>query len=173
MHVRGARRPTFAPRLREIAVAVDPTLRLGTVHALDEFERQDQLAVRLVALVVGLVLLSVVPALGGRRVRAHVVHRHAPPPRDRHPAALGAHPRQVLRNVLGRVASQVAIGLVVGVIAAAVVDRATSGALLHGRAAVLLPAFGVLMAVVALLAALGPARDGLGIAPTEALRAET
>jgi ABC-type antimicrobial peptide transport system permease subunit len=41
-----------------------------------------------------------------------------------------------------------------------------------GRGAVLLPAFAVTMALVGLLAALGPARRGLRIEPIEALRAE-
>jgi predicted permease len=172
VRVRGAAAADFAPRLREIAVAVDPALRLGAVHTLDEFEREGQLAVRLVALVVGLVLVSVflLSAAGVYALASFAVTRRRKEIGIR--TALGAHPRQVLRGVLGQVARQIALGLVVGLVAAAVVDRLAGGALMGGRGGVLLPAFGGIMAVVAFLAALGPARRGLRVEPTEALRAE-
>ena len=86
--------------------------------------------------------------------------------------ALGAHPRQVLRSVFARTARQIVLGLVVGTSGAALVEVLTGGALMGGRAGALLPAFGVIMAVVALLAAFGPARRGLRIQPTEALRGD-
>jgi ABC-type antimicrobial peptide transport system permease subunit len=76
----------------------------------------------------------------------------------------------VLGSVFARVAGQIALGLVVGIVAAAVIDRGSGGELLGGRGAVLLPAFGLMMILVALLAAVGPARRGLRIQPMEALR---
>ena len=66
----------------------------------------------------------------------------------------------------------VAVAIVVAIGGAWLVDRVTGGELLGGRGAVLLPVFAVLMALVALLAAVGPARRGLRIEPTEALRAD-
>lgn len=46
------------------------------------------------------------------------------------------------------------------------------GGTVSGRAVILFPAVAVLMSVVGLLAAAGPARRGLSVAPTEALRNE-
>jgi ABC-type antimicrobial peptide transport system permease subunit len=67
---------------------------------------------------------------------------------------------------------QLAIGAVFGVVAAALQERASRGDLMEGNGAVVLPIVVVFMTVVALLAALGPARRGLRIDPAEALRTE-
>ena len=172
VRLRGTTPADFAPRLRALGVAVDPTLRLGTTFSRADFERQAQLAVQLVALVIGLVLLSVflLSAAGVYALTSFTVTRRRREIGIR--CALGGHPRQVLRSIFGRVARQIALGLVVGIVAAAALDRITGGELMGGRAGILLPVFGVMMTVVALLAALGPARRGLRIEPTEALRAD-
>ena len=60
----------------------------------------------------------------------------------------------------------------VGVAAAALLEGLTGGGVMGGRGIILLPLFAVIMAVVGLLAALGPARRGLKVQPSEALRAE-
>jgi ABC-type lipoprotein release transport system permease subunit len=57
-------------------------------------------------------------------------------------------------------------------IAIALLDVASGGDLLGGRQVILLTTISVLMAGTGLLAALGPARRGLRIQPTEALREE-
>lgn len=44
--------------------------------------------------------------------------------------------------------------------------------MLGGRSGILLPTFAVVMAVVALVASLGPVRRGLSVEPAEALRAD-
>jgi ABC-type antimicrobial peptide transport system permease subunit len=83
--------------------------------------------------------------------------------------ALGAPPRHVLLNVFGRAAWQVSAGVVVGsVLSAGVFAAIGLGAT---RALPLLLAVAGLMAVVALLATLGPARRGVRIQAVEALRA--
>lgn len=171
-HLEGATPADVAARLREITLEVDPSLRLGTVRTVDELERQDRLAVRLVALAIGLVLLSVflLSAAGVYALTSFAVTKRRKEIGIR--VALGAPPRQVLRSIFSRVARQVALGLALGTVAAALLESASGGDLLGGRGAVLLPAFAAIMAIVALLAAMGPARRGLGIEPTEALRAE-
>ena len=173
VRLRGAVAADFAPRLREIAVAVDPTLQLGTTYSLADFERQEQLAVRLVALVISLVLLSVflLSAAGVYALTSFTVTRRRREIGIR--CALGAHPRQVLVTVFSRVARQVALGLGIGIATAALIERLSGGELMGGMGMVLLPVFGVLMAIVAVLAAVGPARRGLKIEPIEALRAES
>ena len=170
LRLRGSTTADFAPTLRELTMNVDPNLRLGTTYSLADFERQDALAVRLVALVVALVPLSVflLSAAGVYALTSFTVTRRRKEIGIR--TALGALPGQVLRSVFGRVARQIALGLVVGAGGAAIVDRISGGELLGGRAGILLPVFAVIMTVVALLAAFGPARRGLRIEPTEALR---
>ena len=168
----GASPADFAPRLREIVVAVDPSLLLGGVRALGAAQRQEQLALRLVGLVVSLVLVSVflLSAAGVYALTSFTVTRRRREIGIR--SALGANPRQVLRAVFARVAWQVALGMAVGLVGAGLLDVASGGEVLGGRGGVLLPVFAVLMAIVALLAAFGPARRGLRIEPSEALRAE-
>jgi ABC-type antimicrobial peptide transport system permease subunit len=64
------------------------------------------------------------------------------------------------------------LGVLAGVLIGALVEQVTGGEMLDGRGAVLLPALAVIMTIVGLLAALGPARRGLRIQPTEALRSD-
>lgn len=173
MRVRGDDAKAFAPMLRELAASVDPTLRLGMIYTLADFERQDQLAVRLVALAIGLVLVSVflLSAAGVYALTSFTVTRRRKEIGIR--TALGAHSGHVLRSIFGRVARQIALGVVLGLAAAAALEMASGGELLGGRGRVLLPVFAALMVIVALGAAFGPARRGLKIQPTEALRGET
>jgi ABC-type antimicrobial peptide transport system permease subunit len=66
----------------------------------------------------------------------------------------------------------VALGVAAGLLLAEVANRMTGGEIMAGRGAVLLPSVAVLMSVVGVLAAWGPARRALAIQPTDALRAE-
>lgn len=172
VRTKGITPQAFAPTLREITLNVDASLRLSRTYSADEFERQDKLAVRLVSLVVGLVLVSVflLSAGGIYALTSFTVTRRRREIGIR--TALGALPYQLLRGVFARVARQLAIGLVVGLVAAGVLEVVTDGALMHGRAGVLLPVIALSMAIVALFAAVGPARRGLRIEPAEALRAD-
>jgi hypothetical protein len=170
VRVRGTTPAELEPRLRRIAAEVDPSLRIALVRSLADDDRQRQLAARLAGLAVGLVLLIglLLSAAGIYAMMSFTVTQRRREIGIR--AALGAHPRQVLRSVFARAAGQIAVGLVVGVAAAAAIERITGGGLVGGRGVVLLPALAMLMAIVGLLAALGPARRGLKIQPTEALR---
>ena len=73
-----------------------------------------------------------------------------------------------LRSYMLRVYNYMGIGLVVTV----AIDRASGGAMMSGIGLLLVPVTVALMVVVGLLAATGPARHGLRVQPTEALRAE-
>jgi len=55
---------------------------------------------------------------------------------------------------------------------ALLMDRASEGELLGAFGRAMLPVTAALMTIVGLFAAIGPARRGLRIQPTEALRAE-
>ena len=85
---------------------------------------------------------------------------------------IGAPARRILGSVLARATRQLAIGVALGLAAAVWVDQLTGGALMEGNGLLLIPATAAFMLLVGLLAAGGPARRGLRIQPTEALRAE-
>jgi ABC-type antimicrobial peptide transport system permease subunit len=87
-------------------------------------------------------------------------------------AALGAHPHRILASIFSRALGQLALGLMVGTAGALLLERLTDGELMGGNAGVVLPIVAALTATVGLLAAMGPARRGLSIQPTEALREE-
>lgn len=170
VRVRGTTPATFAARLREIATALDPTLRLNGILPLDEVYRQEQMGMHMVALAVGLVTLSVL-FLSSAGIYAMMSFTVAQRRREIGiRSALGADPRRILGGIFSRALAQVAIGVVVGLAVATSLDVLTEGEVMGGEGAVFLPAVSALMMTVGLLAALGPARRGLRIHPTEALR---
>ena len=67
---------------------------------------------------------------------------------------------------------QLASGVAVGVVMALLIDGASDGEMLGLLGLRLLPITALVMVVVGLFATIGPARRGLRIQPTEALRAE-
>ena len=162
----------FVPTLRKHIGAVDPAMRISQSRWFDELETQNQFATRLTALMVGLVLVSValLSAAGVYALTSFTVTRRRREIGIR--AALGAGRSQVLRDIFSRIARQIALGLTIGTGSAAVIDAVSQGAFMGGRGRVLLPIFGALMTIVAIAAAVGPARRGLRIDPAEALRAD-
>lgn len=160
------------PVMRRIVAQADPTLRIGRVMQQSAANRQEMSVLRLLALGLGMVLLSVflLSAAGIYALVSFTVTRRRKEIGIR--TALGGTQQQVLGGVLWPVARQILIGMAIGIGGAAAIDRATSGELFGGRGGTLLPAFAILMSIVALLAAFGPARRGVRIQPTEALRAE-
>ena len=86
--------------------------------------------------------------------------------------ALGADARRVLMGIFGRASAQIGAGVVVGLSVAGILERVTPGGNVGGKALILFPTVAAVMFAVGLLAAAGPARRGLAIEPTEALRGE-
>ena len=80
--------------------------------------------------------------------------------------------KSILGGIFGKALRQISIGVALGVGATLLLDGAFEGALLRGRAGPLLATTVVVMSLVGLVAALGPARRGLQIEPTEALKGE-
>ena len=163
---------SFTPRLREIAASVDPTLRVGEVRTLDSMNEQQVKLVQLIGLGLALVMASVLllSAAGIYAMMSFTVTQRRKEIGIR--SALGAQPRRLLAGLFGRSAGQLALGVGLGVAIAFLLDRASDGDLMGVRGAVAVPAVAVVMLVVGLLATYGPARRGLRIEPSEALRAD-
>jgi ABC-type antimicrobial peptide transport system permease subunit len=87
-------------------------------------------------------------------------------------AALGAGPRRVLAAVLRRAATQIATGIVLGIAFAGALIQMFEGGRADVRGYFLLAGVAGFMAVVGLLATLGPARRALNIQPKEALTSQ-
>ncbi len=168
--VQAGTQASMAPRIRQITTALDPTLRLAGASTLEVINRQAALALQLVALVLGSILISVLllSAAGIYALMSFTVTQRRREIGIR--TALGAQRHAILGSIFARALRQLAIGVGVGVVAAVVMERATGGGLMGGRGAVMLPAVAVMMIAAGLVAALGPARRGLRIQPTEALR---
>jgi hypothetical protein len=162
----------FTPTLRRIATSVDPMLQLSpprSLHAIHgEDARNGALAALVVALITGSVLL--LSAAGIHALVSFTVNQRRREIGIR--SALGAPTRRILTGVLTRATRQLALGVGVGLAAAVALDRASGGVLLQGTGVLLVPATAAFMLVVGLLAAAGPARRGLRVQPTDALRTE-
>jgi predicted permease len=172
IRVSGQSAETFMPTLRRIATSVDPMLQLSHMSSLDAMYRDyakggAQLAL-VGALVTGVVIL--LSAAGIHALMSFAVNQRRREIGIR--TALGAPAHRVLKSVLTRAIRQLGLGLGIGLVVAIALDRASGGTLTSGTGLVLFPATVALMLVVGLLAATGPARRGLRVQPTEALRAD-
>jgi ABC-type antimicrobial peptide transport system permease subunit len=161
----------FSSRVRELTAALDPTLRLRIV-TFSEMKRQAQIGVRLMVLGSSLVILSalLLSAAGIYAMMSFTVSQRRKEIGIR--AALGADAGQLLRSIFTRAALQLAAGIVVGTVLALMIDRASEGEMLGSLGRRLLPVTAVAMAIAGLVATIGPARRGLRVQPSEALRAE-
>ncbi len=170
VRVQGTTPERFAPRLREITTALDPTLRLSGVVSLAQLHRQKVRTEGLLTLGVIGVTLSVLllSAAGIHALMSFVVAQRRKEIGIR--TALGAHPRRILASVFSRAMRQLGVGVALGCLAGGALLTGNGSA--PGRSAAVLAAVAVLMLGVGMLAALGPARRGLRIQPMEALREE-
>lgn len=167
----GVEAGVVAGRFREMTAALDPTVRVS-VTTLEEAFRQQRVALTLVALVVGLAELSVLllSAAGIYALMSFTVSQRRREIGIR--TALGAQPRRLVRGIFGQALRQISLGIALGVGTALLLDEMAGGELLRGGGGALLPSMVGVMSVVGLLAVVGPARRGLRIEPTEALKGE-
>ena len=161
----------FASRLRDLTSTLDPTLRLQIV-TFSEMKRQQMIGLRLMVLGSSLVIATalLLSAAGVYAMMSFTVSQRRKEIGIR--AAMGADAGQLLRSIFTRAALQLAAGIVVGTVLALMIDRASDGEMLGSFGRALLPVTAVVMTIVGLFATIGPARRGLRIQPTEALRAE-
>ena len=179
VHVRGGDPMALAPQVREVAMAIDSSLRLVNLQRANE-SNNDLLWVMGLWLRITVVLSSVALLLslaGIFAVLSFTVARRTREIGVR--VALGASRRRVIAATFRRPLLQVALGVVVGtvvVVTAASLIRYTelpgSENDLTVRGVALIIGYGMVMLGVCLLGCVVPTRRALAIEPTIALRTE-
>jgi len=166
----GAVPPTFIKRFRDIGAEVDPTLQMTDVGVMADLYVTLRMALRSLAWGATLVTASVLllSAAGIYALMSFTVAQRRREIGIR--MALGAPPRRVMLNVFGRAAWQVSAGVVVGSLLSAGFFVAIGLGVLGAMPLLLTVA--AIMAMVALLATLGPTRRVVRIQAVEALRAD-
>jgi len=164
----------LSQRVREISAAVHPALRLEDVVGVVQDFDHGRAALWYLSLAIFAVMASVVllSAAGIYAMMSFTVAKRRREIGIR--AALGADARRVLVGIFGRAIAQIGSGVAAGLALALLLAQldGDGGGMMGGQEFVLLPAVAGLMFVVGVLAAVGPARRGLSVQPTEALREE-
>jgi len=171
IRVRGNDQVRLSSRVRELTSALDPTIRVS-VMPFSDLTQQASIALRLTLVAVGLVVVTVLllSAAGIYAMMSFTVSQRRKEIGIR--AAMGADSRQLLRSIFTKAVLQLGAGVVVGMALGFLLDVASGGEMLGSFGRALLPVAAFVIVIVGLLATLGPARRGLRIQPTEALRAE-
>lgn len=182
MIVRGRGDPTpIGPRIRDLAAAVDPALRIEAITRLD------QLVTPLLwflglwqKIIMGMTGVALLLSLSGiYAVLSFIVARRTREVGVR--VALGASARRVVTALFRRPLTHVGIGVVAGTVLIAVAAIAVQYTTefdgipkrgLTGGEMALLAGYGTLMLAVCALACIVPALRALRVQPMEALRAE-
>jgi putative ABC transport system permease protein len=172
VQVRSGDPARYGQKLQEITASVDPTMKVEFVAGVAELWEREQRGMRMVALIVVAVNASVLllSAAGIHAMMSFTVARRWREIGIR--VALGADARRVLIGIFGRASAQIGAGVAGGLTIAGILEWVTPGGNVGGQALILFPTVAAVMFAVGLLAAAGPARRGLAIEPTEALRTE-
>ena len=162
----------FIPRLRAIATATEPTLRLYDVERLDQLNLSElefmEFWFRILALVSAVALgLSLA---GIYAVMAFTVTRRTREIGIR--VALGASQARVVAAIFRRPIIQIAFGVVAGAAILGGIVLLASGGKVSLRVVLLFAGYAVFMMGVCMLACIVPTRRALRVEPTEALRAD-
>ena len=170
--VRAGDPTAFATKLREITATVDPILKLERVNGVLPAWNSERMAFQLmaVAIIAGTASVLLLSAAGIYAMMSFTVSRRRREIGIR--AALGADARRVVTGIFGRAGAQLGAGIVAGLAIASAFEWLGPGDTMGDKALIILPSVVALMFTVGLLAAIGPARRGLAVQPTEALREE-
>ena len=171
VHVKGDPE-RFVPRLRAIASATDPRLRIYDVQVLADLSQSELefvafwfrilLAVSLIVLVLSLAGIYAVMAFTVTRRTREIGIR----------VALGASRGRVVRAIFVRPLMQVSGGIVLGACILVFIASEGGSRLMSLEHAIVLVGYSVLMLLVCLTACIVPTRRALRVEPTEALRSE-
>lgn len=181
LRVRSGLTPVFTRRLRDVVTATDPGLQLHDVRTDAAVLSSGVRELRTFALAVTFATVSVLllSAAGIYAMLSFTVAQRRREIGIR--VALGADSGRIVSSVFRRASAQLGAGVAVGLILALALDRATGGMVMGHPSAdtvglrgavVLMPIVAATVMAVGLVAALGPARRGLAVQPTEALRDE-
>jgi putative ABC transport system permease protein len=170
VRVRGGEPAAFAPRLREMAAAVDPGLLLDDVRPMASLVHQQRLAARLAAALSGCFTLSLLllSATGLYALMSFTVTQRRREIGIR--VALGATTGRLLRSIFARALWQLTAGIVLGGAVAAMVAFETGGESAGGAGWAMVPLVAGVVLLIGVLAVAGPARRGLRIEASEALK---
>jgi putative ABC transport system permease protein len=181
VHGRGGDPLAIAPRLRDLATAVDPALRVDAMTRLDQMVTPLLWFLSLwMRIIIGLTAVALLLSLAGiYAVLSYTVARRTREIGVR--MALGASARRVISSIFKRPLTQVTLGVVAGTLliaAAAIAMQETQEfagmkgrGLTPGEIAMLF-GYAVIMLGVCMLACVVPTLRALRVQPTEALRAE-
>ena len=182
MIVRGRSDPvTIVPRVRELAMSVDPTLEVEQITPLDQLTSSAGWLLGVwMRIMMGLTVVAVVLSLSGiYAVLSYTVARRTREIGVR--VALGSSARRVITSIFRRPLIQVTIGVIAGSVLIALATLAIrnsthfSGTMPPGLTAgdiALLIGYAILMLGVCALACVVPTARALRVQPTEALRVE-
>ena len=162
----------LADPLRNLSASIDPDVQLLDVSTAEIAFRQAQGMMRLIGVSLAFVILSVIllSSAGIYSLMSFTVARRRREIGIR--AALGANRNRILLGIFSRVLAQLGAGAVLGLIAAVGLEQILEGDMVRNYRAMLLPIVILLMMTIGVIAAIGPARQGLRIQPIEALRDE-
>ncbi|MGE0864185.1 MAG: ABC transporter permease [Vicinamibacterales bacterium] len=172
VRVRAGDPAALADPLRDLSASIDPDVQLLDVSTAAIAFEQAQGMMRLIGVSLALVILSVIllSSAGIYSLMSFTVARRRREIGIR--AALGANRNRILAGIFARVLAQLGAGAVLGLIAAVGLAQILEGDMVRNYRAMLLPLVGLLMMTIGVIAAIGPARQGLRIQPIEALRDE-
>jgi hypothetical protein len=182
MLVRGRGDPlTIAPRVRELAMTVDPTLQVEQIMTFDQMTESSLWMLGLwTRIIVGLAAVAALLSLSGiYAVLSYTVARRTREIGVR--VALGSSARRVITSIFKRPLIQVTLGVIAGSVLIAVASLGVrnttqfSGTMPPGLTfgdIALLTGYAILMLGVCMLACVVPTIRALRVQPTEALRAE-
>jgi predicted permease len=158
--------------LRDVTAGVNPTLQLHDVTTNELAAKQELGMFRIIGITVGLAMLSVIilSAAGIYALMSFTVAKRRREIGIR--AALGADRNRLVMGIFSRAFGQLGVGAAIGLVGAFGVEQVLEGELFHGQGTLILPVVALVMIIVGVLAAIGPARQGLRIQPIEALREE-
>ena len=160
----------LVPRLRAIAARVEPALQLREVQPVADALRASHLPLRLMAVGLIVVTLSVLilASAGLYSLMSVIVTQRRKEIGIR--IALGADRRRVLSSIFSRAALQVSAGIAIGLAVGAYMSHVMGGEMVGFSPWIIFPAVALLMLAVGVLAAFGPARHGLRIQPITVLK---
>jgi predicted permease len=181
IHVRGADPMTVAPQVRDIAAAVDPSMRLVSLQRVNEINSGMLWVIRLwLRVTVAMSSVALLLSLAGLyAVMAFTVTKRTREIGVR--VALGGSRQRILTSIFSRPLAHMGFGVMAGiaVVCAATIlypysdgPGADQAGGLSVQAVTMLASYAAFMLGVCLLACVVPTRRALAVEPTVALRAE-